>query len=75
MSENELQQLREDMARMRRNLAQQLTETGDIVGAIRNIDEAFYDGKFLTESTDEDDDDYFEMSAVRAFFSIIFKGI
>ena len=58
-SQDELQQLREDLSRLRRNLAQQLTETGDIVSAIRQIDEDFYAGKYFSVEDDDEDDDFF----------------
>ena len=72
MNEHELQQLREDIARMRRNLAQQLTETGDIVGAIRNLDDSFYAGEHFNQQSEEDGDDYFgDIRRARSFLEVL----
>ena len=59
MTDSELLQLREDVTRMRRNLAQQLTETGDIVSALRQIDERYFEGRHFDGNNDDDDDDFF----------------
>jgi chromosome segregation ATPase len=55
-SSDDVNRLREDVSRLRRNLAQQLTETGDIVSAIKEIDDVLYEGQYFTVADGEEDD-------------------
>ncbi|TVR42025.1 MAG: hypothetical protein EA402_12350 [Planctomycetota bacterium] len=59
MSPDDAMRMQEEIGRLRRNLAQQLTETGDIVGAIREIDEVLYGGQYFAPDEDDIEDDFF----------------